>query len=96
MALLKRLNFLKNVLTERKTICNIERANNTNDSENDVSNDGENCFNKEYEINVESHDIEMNSAGTSETVMVSAQTSTTEVNIEERLMTRKRTKSKKI
>lgn len=74
---------MENVPTERKTICNIERATDTGttDSENEVSNDDGNSFNKEYEINVESNDT--NSAGTSGTVMVSAQTCTTEVNIKE-------------
>lgn len=81
--MLERLDFLENVPTERKTICNIERTNDNNDSENEVSNDDENCFNKEKEINAESNDIEMNSAGTSGTILVSTPTSATEVNIEE-------------
>jgi len=40
-SLLERLDFLENVPTERKTICNIETVNDTNDSENEVSNDDE-------------------------------------------------------
>ncbi|KAL4705386.1 hypothetical protein ACJJTC_002409 [Scirpophaga incertulas] len=67
--LIERLTFLENVPTERKTVCNIERANDIYDSENEVSNNNETCFNKEI---VEPNEIELNSEETSRNVMNSA------------------------
>ncbi|KAL4719688.1 hypothetical protein ACJJTC_018460 [Scirpophaga incertulas] len=89
--LIERLTFLENVPTERKTVCNIERANDIYDSENEVSNNNETCFNKE---NVEPNEIELNSEETSGnvidsapsrsgTVMVNASSSAIEVDVEE-------------
>lgn len=78
--LMERLTFLENVPTERKTICNIEG---TNDSENEVSNYDESFLNKEKDINVEPNEIEMNSERTSGIIMVNAPSSATEVDVEE-------------
>ena len=79
---MERLTFLDNVPAERNTICNIERTHDTNDSENEISNYDETCFNKEKDINVEPNEIEMNSEGTSGTIMVNAPSSATEVDVE--------------
>lgn len=81
--LMERLTFLENVPTERKTICNIVSSNDTNNSENDVSNYDETCLNKEKDINVEPNETEMNSEGTSGTIMVNAPSSATEVDVKE-------------
>lgn len=72
MALLDRLNFFEKVPTERKTLSNIENANDANESENEEPIQEENSFNTEKESN----------EGTRETTIDSAVTSATEVNIE--------------
>lgn len=66
---------MENVPTERKTICTIEGTNDTNDSENEVSNYDESFLNKEKDINVEPNEIEMNTEGTSGIIMVTAPSS---------------------
>lgn len=82
--MIERLSFLEKVPTERSTISNIELANDANDTESEVTHDVENGFNREKKGYVEPGDeIEMNSGGASEAVMVSASTSAIEQNISE-------------
>ncbi|CAH2092438.1 unnamed protein product [Euphydryas editha] len=79
--LLDRLCFLEKIPTERRTLCNIDSIettndSNSNDSEN-VSNDDVNCSNKENYV--ETNSTEMNNEGSSGTVMVGTPTYETDV-----------------